>query len=171
MHSHEVDPQSFRDVMSNFPTGVTVVTASAPADQPDAGPGGIAIGSFFSVSLNPILVGFCVGVTSTSWASMRGVGSFCINILGSDQLELCGQMAGKGDKFAGVDYGVSGITGAPILPEVIAYLDCEHFATHRAGDHEIVVGRVLDAAVERGEGDAMVFFRRQYGGFGRLERS
>lgn len=171
MHSHEVDPQVFRDVMSNFPTGVTVVTAAAPADAPEAGPAGLAIGSFFSVSLDPVLVGFCVGTTSSSWASMRDVGSFCVNVLGSDQLQLCGQMAGKGDKFAGVDARTSKLTGAPILPDVIGYLDCEHFATHLAGDHEIVVGRVLDAAVERGEADPMVFFRRLYGGFGRIDRA
>ncbi len=161
-----MDPKDFRDLMSNFPTGVTVVTANAPtADAESAVPGGIAIGSFFSVSLEPLLVGFCVGSSSSSWATIKEAKSFCVNILGADQLALCGQMAGKGDKFAGVEYTEAPVTGSPVLPGIIGFLDCVHETTYAGGDHDIVIGRVVAVTVSDSDADPMVFFRRQYGTF------
>lgn len=153
----------FRDVMSQFPTGVTVVTAIGPD-----GPGGIAIGSFFSVSLDPMLVGFCVGSTSSSWTGLRDVGSFCVNILGADQLDLCAQMAGKGDKYAGVDWSPAAGTGSPLLAGSLAYLDCDLHAIHDGGDHDIVIGQVRDLGVLDDSRDALLFVRRQYGAFAPL---
>ncbi|HPB46364.1 MAG TPA: flavin reductase, partial [Microthrixaceae bacterium] len=59
----DIDPADYRKVLGAFPTGVTVVAAVA-----DGRPGGLAVGSFFSVSLEPPLVGFCVQKSSSSWA-------------------------------------------------------------------------------------------------------
>src|SRR4051794_31140118 len=91
------DSARFRQVLGHFPTGVCVVSA-VHEDQPV----GMAIGSFFSVSLEPALVGFCAGRTSSTWPKLRAAGRFCVNILADDQEDLCRAFASKEpDKFAG----------------------------------------------------------------------
>lgn len=156
-----IDGGEFRRVLGNFPTGVTVVTATT-----DAGPIGVAIGSFVSISLEPPLVGFFLGTTSGSGTAIKEAGHFCVNILGSDQMELCGTMASKGDdKFEGVDFTAAPGTGAPILPGILAVIDCTLDNVSDAGDHDLFVGRVqhLDTV---NDVSPMVFFQGQYGTFG-----
>lgn len=155
----EIDPAEYRRVLGHFPTGVTVVTAH-DAD----GPVGMAIGSFASVSLDPPLVAFFVGKESGTWARIEKAGHFCVNVLGEDQLELCGTMASRAeDKFAGVTW-TPARSGSPLLPDVIAMIDCETDAVHDGGDHWIVVGRVLDLDTLR-EAPPLLFFKGDYGTF------
>ena len=157
-----MDPEEqarFRQVLGHFPTGVTVVTGDA-AD----GPVGMAVGSFFSISLDPPLVGFCPGKSSGSWPQIEATGSFCVNILAEDQEDVCRVFAMKGDdKFSGVGWSKAG-SGAPLLHEVLAWIDCDVDAVHDAGDHYIVVGAVRSLEVAR-EGKPLVFFRGGYGSF------
>ena len=157
-----IDPGDFRTVLGHFPTGVTVVTS---AGQPGANrPVGIAIGSFASISLDPPLVGFFLGNQSGSWPAMEASGHFCVNVLGSDQQELCGLMASRSEtKFDGFDYETAG-SGAPILPDVHAVIDCSIQQVVEAGDHNLIVGRVQHLAVYR-DTDPMVFYKGQYGSF------
>ena len=152
-----IDQSTFRTVLGHFPTGVTVVTAMV-----DDEPVGMAIGSFFSISLDPPLVGFCAGKTSGTWGQLQQASSFCVNILGEDQEDVCRKFAGP-EKFEGVGWHAAG-TGAPVLDGVIAWIDCDLETTHDGGDHDIVVGRVrgLDVGAE---GAPLVFFR---GGYNRL---
>lgn len=162
MSETAIDPARFRQVLGHFPTGVTVVTAQA-----DDGRVGLAVGSFFSVSLDPPLVGFCAGARSSSWPRIRDAGRFCVNILSADQEEECRVFAGKSaDKFAGLGYDAAPYSGAPRIHDVVAWIDCELHAVHDGGDHDIVVGRVHDLAVAD-EGHPLVFFR---GGYAQLER-
>jgi len=79
------DARQFRDVLGQYPTGVSVVTAT----QADGKVAGLAVGSFTSVSLDPPLVAFLPDKTSTSWPKIRSVGSFCVNVLGADQESIC----------------------------------------------------------------------------------
>jgi flavin reductase (DIM6/NTAB) family NADH-FMN oxidoreductase RutF len=133
-----VDPAEFRRVLGNFATGVTVVTASC-AD----GPAGFACQSFASLSLDPPLVCFMVGRTSTTWPRIAQAGSFCVNVLGAHQGELCRGFAVSGsDKFAGVVYDAAPASGSPRLSGATAWVDCTIHAVHTGGDHLIVVGRV-----------------------------
>jgi 3-hydroxy-9,10-secoandrosta-1,3,5(10)-triene-9,17-dione monooxygenase reductase component len=156
-----IESSEYRRVLGHFPTGVTVVTANG-AD----GPLGVAIGSFASISLEPPLVGFFIGLSSTTWAPMREAGSFCVNMLCHDQLELCGTMASKADdKFSGIMWEPSPVTGSPILPDVHGFIDCRLEQVVAAGDHELVVGRVLHLETRRDE-PPMVFYRGRYGTFG-----
>lgn len=151
------DSARFRQVLGHFPTGVCVVTSF----HEDA-PAGMAIGSFFSVSLEPPLVGFCAGKTSASWAKLRDAGRFCVNILGDDQEEVSRRFASKeADKFAGLAWDTSPL-GNPRLGGVLAWIDCTTTSTFDGGDHDIVVGEVHDLAVA-GEGRPLVFFRGGYG--------
>jgi flavin reductase (DIM6/NTAB) family NADH-FMN oxidoreductase RutF len=151
-----VDPAEFRRVMGEFASGVTVVTAA----EPDAGPAGFACQSFASLSLDPPLVAFMVARTSTTWPRIARAGSFCVNVLGADQGELCRGFAVSGaDKFAGVDYDEAPVSGAPRLDGAAAWIDCAIHAVHTGGDHLIVVGRVAALGSEGGGAEPLVFHR------------
>ena len=153
------DSAQFRQVLGHFPTGVTVIAAMT-----DEGPVGMSVGSFFSVSLEPPLVAFCAGHSSTTWPLIKPVGSFSVNILAEDQEHVCRLMASKDvDKFSGMGWKAAS-TGSPILEGVLAWIDCEIDVVHTAGDHDIVVGRVKDLEVAR-EGGPLLFFRGGYGAF------
>ena len=148
-----VDPAEFRRVLGNFATGVTVITA------PGTPPAGFACQSFSSLSLEPPLVAFMVGRTSTTWPRIAQAGVFCVNVLSADQGELCRAFAVSGaDKFAGVRHEPAPASGSPRLAGTLAWIDCAIHAVHTGGDHLIVVGRV--EALGAGEGDAPLLFHR-----------
>ena len=155
----EIEPGAFRHVLGHFPTGVTVVTGIK-----DGRPAGLAIGSFFSVSLDPPLVGFCVGKNSGSWGPIDESGAFCVNIMTEKQGQLTGMMASKAeDKFADVDWTPAG-TGSPRLPGCIGFIDCTIESRLDGGDHLIIIGRVQGLDVESEDGP-LLFFKGGYGGF------
>lgn len=131
----------------------------------DGEPVGLAVNSFTSVSLEPALVAFCVARTSKTWPRLGSAGSFCVNILSEQQEALSRAFAGRPpDRFRGVGWR-PGPSGAPILADVLAWIDCSVDAEHDAGDHIIVVGRVRELDVGH-EGRPLVFYR---GGYGRFE--
>ncbi|MCX4915380.1 flavin reductase family protein [Streptomyces sp. NPDC060011] len=150
-----VDPAEFRRVLGHFATGVTVVTAPAAGDGDPAGPAGFACQSFASLSLDPPLVCFMVGRTSSTWPRIARAGVFCVNVLGAHQGDLCRGFAVSGaDKFAGVDHDPAPVSGSPRLAGAAAWIDCTVHAVHTGGDHLIVVGRV-DALGTGGDGDGV----------------
>ena len=159
------DPQRFRRILGHYPTGVTVVTAIGEDGQPE----GMVVGSFTSVSLDPPLVAFLPASNSGSWARLRRAGRFCVNILGADHEQLCRQFAARrsdkdsGDKYAGVRW-TPAPTGSPIIDGAVAWIDCETETIHTAGDHDIVIGRVLDLD-SADEGLPLLFFQGGYGSF------
>jgi 3-hydroxy-9,10-secoandrosta-1,3,5(10)-triene-9,17-dione monooxygenase reductase component len=153
------DPLALRRAFGNFPTGVTVVTA-APGGQPV----GMTIGSFFSVSLDPPLVGLCADKGSSSWPRMEAANSFAVNLLAADQRHLSNHFASKDDdKFADVAWRPAA-SGAPLLDDIIGWIDCVTEQTVESGDHWIIIGRVTGIEIER-ETDPLVFFRGGYGTF------
>ncbi|MDQ0775376.1 3-hydroxy-9,10-secoandrosta-1,3,5(10)-triene-9,17-dione monooxygenase reductase component [Streptomyces aurantiacus] len=145
-----IAPAEFRNVLGTFATGVTVITAPATTRGDDNGdgdsedrPAGFACQSFSSLSLDPPLVTFMVGRTSTTWPRIARAGVFCVNILGAHQGDLCRGFAVSGtDKFAGVPYDAAPVTGSPRLAGTLAWIDCTIHAVHTGGDHLIVIGRV-----------------------------
>jgi 3-hydroxy-9,10-secoandrosta-1,3,5(10)-triene-9,17-dione monooxygenase reductase component len=151
-----IDQATYRQVLGHFPTGVTIIAGMDGED-----PVGLAVGSFFSLSLDPALVGFCVDKSSGSWARMSGSGSFCVNILGADQEDVCRVFATSGeDKFKGIGWKPAE-SGSPLVDGVLAWIDCSVEDIHDGGDHHIVVGRVLGLSVVN-EGAPLVFFRGGY---------
>jgi 3-hydroxy-9,10-secoandrosta-1,3,5(10)-triene-9,17-dione monooxygenase reductase component len=157
---HSIDAAHFRAVLGHFCTGVTIVTGSH-----DGEPAGLTCQAFTSLSLEPPLVAFCPSLTSTSWPRIRGSGAFCVNVLNEDQEDLCRVFAASGgDKFRGVGWK-EGATGSPVLDDVLAWIDCRMEAEHAAGDHLIVVGRVIELGSSR-SGTPLLFYR---GGFGRFQ--
>ncbi|TNF89539.1 MAG: flavin reductase [Gammaproteobacteria bacterium] len=155
----EIDNQQFRNTMGQFCTGVVVASACLNDE-----PVGFAAQSFVSLSLDPPLVALCPAKTSTSWPKIRESGSFCINILGSDQQSVCDAFARSGgNKFEGLGW-TAGVTGSPVLEGVLAYVDCSLEAEHDAGDHTIAVGRVQALEV-LSSGTPLLFFKGGYGSF------
>jgi flavin reductase (DIM6/NTAB) family NADH-FMN oxidoreductase RutF len=148
----------FRNVLSHYPTGVSIVTG----DVADIGPVGLVVGTFTSLSLEPAMVSFMPAKSSTSWPKIQSSGSFCVNVLGANQGDLCKQFSARGGKkFEGVDWRPAA-TGSPILDGAMAWVDCRIEQVFDSGDHQIVVGRVVDLRVESDE-LPMAFLRGSFG--------
>ncbi|AXX31816.1 Nitrilotriacetate monooxygenase component B [Actinosynnema pretiosum subsp. pretiosum] len=154
-----IDRARFRQVMGHVPTGVVVITSQDPGGRPV----GLACNSFTSVSLDPPLVLFCAAGGSSTLPALRAAGAFRVNVLEAGQESLCRRFATRGvDRFAGVDWTPA--HGGPRLAGAVAGMDCAVLEEHAAGDHVIVVGRVLRLAETTG-GAPLVFHRGRYGSF------
>lgn len=153
-----IDTAHFKEVLGHFATGLTIVTAMAHGL-----PVGFTCQAFNALSLEPPLVALAPSKSSTSWPRMREAGAFCVNILADGQEALCRAFAAPGaDKFRGVGW-TQGSTGAPVLNGVLASIDCSLEVIHDAGDHELVIGRVVDLAI--GEGTPLLYYRGGFGSF------
>jgi 3-hydroxy-9,10-secoandrosta-1,3,5(10)-triene-9,17-dione monooxygenase reductase component len=142
----------FRKVLGHYCSGVVVVTGLY-----QGAPAGFTCQSFFSVSLSPPLVSFCVGRTSSSYPAIRASGAFCVNVLSAEQKALCAQFASSGEgKWRGARW-TSGPTGSPRLAGALAWVDCSLEREHDAGDHHIVLGRVI--ALDARDGAPLLYFR------------
>lgn len=157
------NPAWYRQVLGQYPTGVCVITATEASGEPV----GMVVGSFTSVSLHPPLVAFLPDRNSSSWARLRIADHFCVNILSAEQESVCRRFAAKGAssgaKFEGLSRRTSPL-GAPIVDDVVAWIDCERHTVHEAGDHDIVIGEVKHLQIEGG-GLPLLFFQGGYGGF------
>ena len=159
MTTAAIDSGLFRQVLGNYPTGVAVITSVGTDGEPLA----LVVGTFTSVSLDPPLVGFLPTRQSYTWQLIEATGRFAANIFGADQLAECGKLAGRDDKFTGVEWSLSP-RGLPVLTNAIATIECSLHAVQDAGDHVFVTGTVEAMAVQR-ESDPMLFWRGRYGGF------
>ncbi len=159
-----IEPTEFRRVLGHFPSGVTVVTAPGVADgEGDGPPAGFACQSFSSLSLDPPLVAFMVGRTSTTWPRVARAGVFCVNVLGAHQEALCrGFAVSGGDKFADVAYDAAPVSGAPRLAGAPAWIDCTIHAVHPGGDHLIVIGRVHALGTTDGDEPPLLFHKGRF---------
>jgi 3-hydroxy-9,10-secoandrosta-1,3,5(10)-triene-9,17-dione monooxygenase reductase component len=145
-----LSPISFRQALGQFPTGVTVVTASH-----DDRPVGMTANSFSSVSLDPPLVLWSVAKSSPSHDPFVHADAFAVHFLGADHGELAMRFGKRGsDKFAGVKHE-PGITGAPLIDGLAPIFECKTWARYPGGDHTILVGEVV-RFVER-QHDPLVF--------------
>jgi flavin reductase (DIM6/NTAB) family NADH-FMN oxidoreductase RutF len=134
-----VDPETFRDALGRFASGVCVVTTTSNGDAP----AGVTITSFTSLSLDPPLVLFCIGRRSTSIGAFLACSAFAINLLSARQEELSELFASqRPDKFAGIAWQ-KGANGCPLLSRCLGSLECDKEIVHPAGDHVIVVGKVV----------------------------
>jgi 3-hydroxy-9,10-secoandrosta-1,3,5(10)-triene-9,17-dione monooxygenase reductase component len=155
----EPDASTFRTVLGHFATGITLITAM-DGDEPV----GLSCNSFTSVSLEPPLVLFCAAKASSTWPRVQRAGAFTANILGEDDEELCRLFAARGaDRFGQLAWS-PGKTGSPVVRQALAYVDCVIDAEHDAGDHIIVVGRVVELGYAS-EGKPLLFYRGGYGHF------
>jgi 3-hydroxy-9,10-secoandrosta-1,3,5(10)-triene-9,17-dione monooxygenase reductase component len=150
--------RKFRDVLGQFASGITVVTTTSNDE-----PVGMTCQSFSSVSHEPPLVLFIPAKSSRSWPLIQRSGKFCVNFLAADQADLSNTMASRGvDKFGDVKWTPSAVTGSPVLDGSLAHVDCTIHQVHEAGDHYIVIGRVVDLGIDEGDTDPLLFFQGKY---------
>ena len=134
------DIAGFRRALGAFVTGVTVVTTI----QPDGSPRGFTANAFTSVSLDPPLILVCIAKTASSHAVFSATQRFAVSVLAENQADVSGVFASKAqDKFAQVPWGTRK-TGAPVIHDAAASFDCRTHDVVDAGDHIILIGRVVD---------------------------
>lgn len=134
------EPRQFRNALSQFATGVTVVTTT----DEDGSPVGVTASSFNSVSLDPPLVLWSLAKSANSMPAYQKSGGFNVHILASHQDALSNQFARPSqDKFSGVDW-IACKDGHPVLPEYAALFRCETQYRYEGGDHVIFVGKVTE---------------------------
>lgn len=138
------EPHDFRKAMGSFAAGVTVVTVCHDGQLV-----GTTVSAFSSVSMDPPLVMVCLKRDSRTLAALGQAGSFCVNILASDQGDLAWRFAKSGadDRFA-LTAVEAGVCGHPLLAGAVASVECDLHAAHDGGDHEILVGRVVRVVVD-----------------------
>jgi len=120
----------------------------------------MTVNSFNSVSLDPPLVLWSLGLDSQCLDAFTAAKHFAVNVLASDQQDVCDKFAARGaDRFSGLDCS-EGAEGQPILPEFSAVFECRMEHVYAGGDHKIIVGRVL--RFEDHKTDPLIFYRGQY---------
>ncbi|MGX0936071.1 flavin reductase (DIM6/NTAB) family NADH-FMN oxidoreductase RutF [Cupriavidus metallidurans] len=168
----DFDSQHFKRALSQFATGVTVITTRA-AGHPHANGApfvGITASSFNSVSLDPPLVLWSMATRANSLPMFRDGSHYIINVLAASQLDLCQRFATlKGDRFAGVDYRLSA-TGLPILANALAWFECHNRSRYDEGDHVIFVGEVERCGIFDTGGQPLVFQGAQFSTLSPLDR-
>ncbi|MBB5953887.1 flavin reductase (DIM6/NTAB) family NADH-FMN oxidoreductase RutF [Saccharothrix tamanrassetensis] len=155
-----IAPDSLRRTMARFATGVIVITVGGEHAH------GMTANAFSSLSLDPPLVLCCVAHTARTHASLTAERRFAVSVLGADQEPVARYFADKrrppgAAQFSRVDCTPGEHTGAPVLADALAWLECALVDAHDSGDHTIFVGEVLAAG--RGAGDsALLFFDGGY---------
>jgi len=155
------DHRALRDVFGRFATGVCIVTCAGAGRAPC----GVTVNSFTSVSLDPPLILFSLDRRRGSYAQFADSRHFAVNVLEKSQIGLSMIFASGGvDKWRGLAYE-TWETGAPILPDCLASMECDRIGEHAGGDHTIVLGRVLRTRCAS-EGEPLLYFRGEYRGIG-----
>ena len=154
-----IDPRDFRNALGTYATGVTVITAA----DADGKPHGLTCNSFASVSFNPPLVLWSLGMFSQRLPVFQNASHFAVNVLGVSQQALAKQFATSSeDKFAGVEW-TAGRGNAPLLAGSVANFQCRAVDRYYGGDHVIFLGAVEAYAYARQE--PLLF---AHGGYGRF---
>lgn len=147
----------FKQIMGRYPTGVTIVTTID-----DSGvPAGLTVNSFASVSIDPLMVLWCIDKRSSSLSKFVNTEKFAVHTLASDQTDACWTFAGKEqDKFAKVNWVVSK-NDLPILVDSLGVLECQTVQQIDAGDHIIFLGEVIELSKKPKE--PLLYFNRNIG--------
>lgn len=153
-----ITADQFRHCLKRWASGVSVVTT-----RRDGGIRGITVSSFCSLSLTPPLILICIDRKSPSHDLIAQQGCFAVNILRREQERISDMAAGRlGEGSAHLE-GVgfhSETTGAPVLDDSLAWLDCRLAGSHLEGDHTIYVGQV--EATGGGDGEPLLYYSSAY---------
>lgn len=144
----QFDPKTLRTAFGSYMTGVTVVTAMSK----DGTPVGFTANSFTSVSLNPPLLLVCPAKSLSSFDIFADCEKFAVNILSEEQQDISNIFASsKDDRFAQIDWHIDE-QGNPIIDGALTHFSCKTDRNLEAGDHQILIGEVLDFASREGYG-------------------
>lgn len=155
-----IDADGFRAVLGRLASGVCVVTMQVEGQDH-----GFTATSVTSVSLKPMLVLVCVAQNQRSHVLLEQAGHFAVNLLDHRQTQIGVRFAAAlpEERFVGLSTARAE-TGAPVLSQCLAWLDCRTRQILPAGDHSIVIGEVLAGRASE-DGLPLVYYRRQWGTF------
>ena len=148
-----IDPDSFKDVMGRFATGVSVVTF----DVGDGVIGGLTASSFTSVSLDPPLILVCIGKAGNNYEQISKAGNFSVSFLAAEQTELAYAFANP--QFDKSKLAHSRPESSPAIEDCLARMECSIWADHPAGDHAIIVGEVQSLEVVDNVSQPLLYYR------------
>jgi flavin reductase (DIM6/NTAB) family NADH-FMN oxidoreductase RutF len=154
-----VSSAAFRDVLRHFPAGVTIVTIRSGSELH-----GLTVSAFASVSPDPPLILVAIDHRHLAYSLLEQPDAvFAVNILAEHQAELSNRCAyvKDEDRFA-VGAWQTAATGAPVLADALAWLDCTIYSRHEAGTHTLYVGQVQASSVPHPDGPPLVYWNREY---------
>jgi flavin reductase (DIM6/NTAB) family NADH-FMN oxidoreductase RutF len=154
-----VDPLEYRTIIGHFATGVTVITVAAGDEFQ-----GMTANAVASLSLDPVMLLVCVEKTTHTHRVLEAAGAFAVNILAAGQEDVSRAFAKKAEpehrRLRGYSFRI-GKTGAPVLDDSLAFLECRVADVLEGGDHSVFLGEVVDEGVADGR-EPLVFYRGAY---------
>ena len=157
-----IDPGRYREVMRNHPTGVAAVSA---LDSATGAPYGLIVGTLASLSLNPALITFSVGRSSSSWPRISRTGTFTVSLLAEGQQDVSEALSRKnGDKFKGLGWSLSSF-GTPQIDGALGWIHCTTNREVDGGDHVLIIANVVGMSESKSGGAPMIFHGGKFGGF------
>lgn len=154
-----ISSEDFRKALRHFPAGVTIVTIKAGETKH-----GLTVSAFASVSAEPPLIAVIIENRHKAHGLLEQDGAvFAVNILGETQSELSNRFAWTKDedRFEQGDWGTAE-TGAPVLRDALAWLDCRIHSRSPAGDHTVYIGEVQASHVPEDEAPPLIYWNRGY---------
>jgi flavin reductase (DIM6/NTAB) family NADH-FMN oxidoreductase RutF len=151
--------EQFRDALRHFPSGVTIVTIKS-GEQIH----GLTVSAFASVSPEPPLIIIIIDHRHRAYPLLEREGAaFAVNILRESQIHLSDRFAWVEDQDRFLEGSwTTAVTGAPVLKDALAWLDCTILSRHTAGTHTIYVGKVEASDVPQPEEPPLVYWNRGY---------
>lgn len=131
----------YRQALSQFPTGVTIVTCMS-----QIGPLGITANSFTSISIDPALIMWCPTKTSSRYKAFMQAEYFCVHVMSAEQKEICMAFSKSGQAFDDIDWCLNA-HNVPVISDCLARFECRRYADYDGGDHSLVLGLVLQVSV------------------------
>ncbi|HSJ65645.1 MAG TPA: flavin reductase family protein [Gemmatimonadaceae bacterium] len=156
-----VDQATFRSVLGRFASGVTIITVrDGDVDH------GMTASAFCSLSLDPPLTLVCVDRSTRMHELLTVAEAYAVSLLASHQEAISRRFAEPPDdtRFDGIGFD-RGVTGAPLLHEALAHVECEVVDRHAGGDHTIIIGRVI--AADAWDARPLLYYRGGYAELGR----
>lgn len=156
-----IESEEYRNALRHFPAGVTIVTIKSPGVEE---PHGLTVSAFSSISPKPPLIMVTIDHRARGYTMLEQEGTvFAVNFLAHDQMELSNRFAWikDEDRFAVGDWGTA-VTGAPILKNALAWLDCTIYDRYNTGNNSIYIGQVQACDVPRPDEAPLIYWNRGY---------
>ena len=160
------DTQALKNAMTCFATGVTVITTHYQGQD-----WGMTCNSFNTVSLDPAMVLWSIRQTSSSHQAFMQSGGYTVSILAADQLGVAMHFTRgtQAERFNGFEL-IRLSNQRPRIAGAVGWFDCSLDTTVSAGDHDILIGKVLNFGMQERPGpDALIYAQRQFGSLRVLE--
>lgn len=156
-----VDPAAFRRAAGQFASGIVVATTSL-----DGVSHAMTATAFTAVSLDPLLILMCAEKIARFHDAVVVAGTWAISVLGEDGEKTAAWLATRGRPLEGqldaIRHHAGPVTGAPILDDALAAMECRTMAVHDGGDHSIVVGEVVGVWQPRPGGGPLIHYASRY---------